>query len=99
MDLESVFAEVTTLMDGIVVGDQGEHLWSNYQEVVATSARLQDIHNEIAWLELTGEASTELKKFRTTIVDPCIERLDKIASFESRKITGQQIEWEMEKKG
>lgn len=99
MDIETLYAEVITLMDSLEAGAAGEHLWTNYQDTVAISMRLQEIHNEIAYKEIVGEASTELKKFRTTIIDPCIERLDKLASFESRKITGMQMEWEMERKG
>lgn len=99
MDVKALYDEVTELMNAVEVGATGEHLWSNYQDIVTTAVRLQEIHNEIAYEELIGSASPELKKFRTMILDLCIERLDKVAQFESRKITGQQMEWELEKRG
>ncbi len=99
MDVAGLYSEVSELLNSVEVGAVGDHLWSNYQDTVAISMRLQEIHNEIAYKEITGEASSELKKLRTMIIDPAIERLDKVGSFESRKITGQQMEWEMTKKG
>jgi hypothetical protein len=55
------------------------------------------MHNELSLAEIAGNATPEAKKFRTMIVDPTIERLEKVASFESRKITGKQIEATLER--
>lgn len=98
MNLENLISEVKSYIDSINVGEDGDNMWDNYQEVTAVSLRLQQIHNDIAEAEIFGTASTELKKFRTMIVDPTIERLDKIAAFESRKMTGKRMEWEMQNK-
>lgn len=97
MDLASLMKEVQAYLDAIIVGEEGEHLWDNYQEITAMSLRLQQIHNDLAFLEIAGEIDPEFKRFRTMVVDPTIERLDKIAAFESRKITAKQIEFNMEK--
>lgn len=83
-----------TLLDFL---DDGEHLWSNYQTAVGIIVRLGAIHNELAYLELTGNATQEQKKFRTMIIDPTIERVEKVAAFESRKITARQIEAQLER--
>lgn len=61
--------------------------------------RLQQIHNDLAFMEIEGDLDGRLKKFRTMILDPTIERFEKLASFESRKITATQLEWEIQKKG
>ncbi len=98
MDLHTLIAEVRDYIDSINVGEEGENIWDNYQEITAMSLRLQQIHNEIAEEEIFGRADPELKRFRTMIVDPTIERLDKIAAFESRKMTGKRMEWEMNQK-
>lgn len=97
MELEKLYAEVTGYTSSINVGEDGDHLYTNYQEIVAISLRLQEIHNEIAYDELLGKASAEIKKFRTMILDPTIERLDRLAAFESRKITAKNIEFQLEK--
>lgn len=97
LDLHSLLAEVKTYIDDIHVGEDGENVWDNYQEITAISLRLQQIHNDIAEAEIFGNADSELKRFRTMIVDPTIERLDKIAAFESRKMTGKRMQWEMSK--
>lgn len=99
MELESIYEEVTDMLSAIEPGEEGEHIWSNYQAVVAIVNRLITIHNEIAYEEIVGRASPELKKFRTMILDPTIDTLNKNAQFESRKITGKQMEWELEKRG
>jgi hypothetical protein len=98
MQLAQLIAEVKSYTEAINVGEEGEHLYSNYQEIVAMSLRLQQIHNDIAEREILGQASPELKKFRTMIVDPTIEQLKHVAQFESRKITARQIEHELEKR-
>lgn len=95
MDIHTLLAEVKAYTDSITVGEDGENVWDNYQEITAISFRLQQIHNEIAEAEIFGNADPELRRFRTMIVDPTIERLDKIAAFESRKMTGKRMEWEM----
>jgi hypothetical protein len=87
--------EVRTYINSIDVTQEGEHIYSNYEEIIAISLRLQEIHNEIALLEIRGEATNELKKFRTMVLDSSLERLDKLAVFESRKITAKRQEWEM----
>ena len=97
ISLNTFIGEVQQIMESIDVSEDGEHLWTNYQYVVACALRLSQIHNEIALAEINGEADAPLKKFRTMVVDPSIERLDRIASFESRKITGRQIEANLER--
>jgi hypothetical protein len=99
MNLDALLSEVKEYIDSINVGQDGENLWTNYQEITAISLRLQQIHNDIAEAEIFGTADTELKKFRTMILDPTIERLDKLAAFESRKMTGKRQEWEMQNRG
>jgi len=97
-DLQILISEVKDYIESIHVGEDGENLWSNYQEITAISLRLQQIHNDIAEAEIFGSADSELKRFRTMILDPTIERLDKLAQFESRKMTGKRQEWEMSNK-
>lgn len=98
MDLDQLIEEVTTYIESLQVGAPGEHLWEAYQDVVAITVRLQEIRNQIAAEEISGTATPEMKKFRTLLLDPTIDRLDKVASFESRKITAKNLEWEMERK-
>lgn len=97
MNLQNLIAELNKYIESIDVGNDGEHLWDNYQEIVAISMRLQQIHTDIAIEEIYNEASPELRKFRTLVLDPLIERLDKIAVFESRKMTGKMKEFEMDR--
>lgn len=97
MNITELWDEVNTYLKQINVNEDGEHIWSNYQKVVAIILRLQEMHNELSLLEISGQASNEAKKFRTMIVDPTVERLEKVASFESRKITGKQIESQLER--
>lgn len=98
MDLEDLIAEVTDYLESIDVNRDGDRLYTNYQEIVAITVRLQQIHNDLVREELLGNSDAALKKFRTMILDPTIERFDKIAAFESRKITAKQIEFELERK-
>jgi len=98
MDISHLYEEVSGYLASLDVDQEGEHLWSNYQEVTAILIRLSQIKNEIAYLELLGKASPTAKKFRTTILEPVIERYEKVAIYESRKITARQAEWEMEKR-
>ena len=95
--LDTYQSQLELTLKQIVVGDDGEHVWDNYQKVTAILLWLQEVHNEIASLEITGQDWAEIKKFRTLIVDPTIERLEKVAAFESRKITGKQMEKDLER--
>ena len=97
-DIDELYAEVNSYLAQIDVSSDGEHLWDNYQLVTGVLLRLNEIHNDLALMEIMGEAPTQVKKFRTMIVDPTIERLTEVARFESRKITGKSMEWEMERK-
>jgi hypothetical protein len=97
LNIDELWDEVNTYLKQVSVEIDGEHIWSNYQNVVAIILRLQEMHNQLALLEIAGSATPEAKKFRTMIVDPTIERLEKVASFESRKMTGKQIESQLER--
>lgn len=92
MDVDVLFKEVMAYIDDIQVDVEGDRIYSNYQKVTAFSLRLSEIHNEIALAEIKGEATQELKKFRTMILDPTIERFEKVAAYESRKITAKALE-------
>ena len=94
---ESYRDEVMGLLDEIKVGDEGEHLWDSYQKVIDVIFRLGEMHNEIADMEITGRDWPEIKKFRTLIIDPTIDRLEKVAAFESRKITARGMEKDLER--
>jgi hypothetical protein len=98
-DIDGLYAEVNAYLHEINVGEDGEHLWDNYQHVTSVLLRLTEIHNDLALMEIMGEASSESRKFRTMIIDPTIERLTDVSRFESRKMTGKQIEWDMSKNG
>src|SRR6266576_2196857 len=87
VDLDKLAEEVMGYIDQIQVEIDGERLYSNYQKVIAFSLRLSEIHAQIALEEIRGKATPELKKFRTMVLDPTIERFDKVATYESRKIT------------
>jgi CRISPR/Cas system endoribonuclease Cas6 (RAMP superfamily) len=97
MDLESLEKEVSLYIDTLNVMVDGENLWDNMQEVTAIAVRLQQIHNEISMLEYRNEASPELRKFRTMVLDPTTDRFDKVAAFESRKMAAKKMQWEMER--
>jgi hypothetical protein len=99
LNITELHEEVKQLLSEIDLSIDGEHLWENYQKITAYLLRLGEIHNELAWLEISGEATPEIKKFRTMIIDPTIDRLEKAASYESRKITAKSIEWQMERSG
>jgi len=98
VDLDELIAEVKNYVESIDVTVDGDHIYSNYEEITAITLRLQEIHNDIALLEIRGQASPELKKFRTMILDTTLERLDKLAAFESRKMTGKKYEWDLQGK-
>lgn len=90
--------EVEGLVSQINIEEDGEHLWNNYQRVTAIIIRLTEIHNEISFMEIYGSDWPEIKKLRTLVIDPTIDRLERVAAFESRKITARQMEFEMEKR-
>lgn len=97
-DIEELYNEVNRYLEEIDIINDGEHLWDNYQKITSVLLRLTEIHNDLSLMEIMGEAPIEIKKFRTMIIDPTIERLTEVARFESRKMTGKDIEWQMEKK-
>jgi len=93
---EEVADEVLDYLENQELAD-GEHLWSNLEDVNKILTRLEAIHARISWMEIQGIADPELKKVRTMIVDKAIETFTELARFESRKISGKQIEWDMAK--
>lgn len=97
MDVDSLAEEVMGYINAVQVETDGERLYSNYQRVTSYALRLQEIHNLIALEEIKGRATPGLKKFRTAVLDPTIERFDKVANFESRKITAKRIELDLER--
>ena len=97
IDIDALYAEISKYLSELEIEVEGEHLWSNYQKSTAILIRLQQIHNDLSYLEVIGRASADVKKFRTAIVDPTIERFDKISAYESRKITARGIEAQLEK--
>ena len=97
MNVEELYQEIKIYLESVDITSDGEHLWSNYQEATGILVRLTQIRTDISMLEITGQASPELKKFRTMIIDPTIERFEKIAAYESRKITARQIEAQMDR--
>ena len=97
MNLNDLINEVQLVLESIDIDNEGEHLHSNYQYVMGQLIRLQQMHNDIAVEEIRGTASPELKKFRTLVVDPTVERLERVAAYESRKITAKSIEATLDK--
>lgn len=99
MNITELWDEVETYLKQVNVHEDGEHVWTNYENVVAIIMRLQEIHNQIAMEEISVPQpyGGDLKKFRTTILDPTLDRLEKVAAFESRKMTGKQIESQLDK--
>lgn len=89
--------EVQALVGEVNVDIEGEHLWTNYQQVTAIIIRMQEMHNEISLMEIYGEDWPEIKKFRTLVIDPTIERLERVAAYESRKITAKQMEKDLDR--
>ena len=98
MDLQELFKEVSSYIDDINVWEEGERIYSNYQKVTGYALRLTEIHNQLAFMEIQGNVTPELKKFRTMILDKTIERLEEIARYESRKISAMQLELNIEGK-
>ena len=97
MNITDLWDEIETYLRQVNVHEDGEHVWTNYQNVVGIIMRLQEVHNQLALMEVKSESTVEIKKFRTMIVDPTIERLEKVAAFESRKMTGKSIEAQLDK--
>ena len=97
MKLEEWMREINGYMSELDVTVDGPHLWDNYQKVVAIMLRVQAIRTELAWQEVIHQATNDEKKFRTMVIDPFIDRLHEVATFESRKITAKGIEANMEK--
>lgn len=89
--------ELNELLSTINVQDDGESLIENYQRVVSVILRLTEIHNQISSLEIWGQDWPELKKFRTLVVDVTIDKLEKVAAYESRKLTAKQMEITLER--
>jgi hypothetical protein len=92
LDILKLIEEIRGYRKQLNVEREGEHLHSNYQEVMAVMWRVSALREEIAYLELMGTATPQEKKFRTTILDPFIDTLHDMATFESRKITAKGIE-------
>lgn len=97
MEIEVLMKEIRGYIQRLDISKEGEHLWDNYQECIAIMLRVSSIRTEIAYLEVMGTATPQEKKFRTMILDPLIDRLHEVATFESRKITAKSIEAQMEK--
>ena len=98
LDWRKLAVEVNATVEDINVWEDGDRIYSNYQKVVGYILRLTEIRNEIALQEIEGDVDPQLKKFRTLVLDPTIERLEKVANYESRKITAKQIELDLEGK-
>jgi hypothetical protein len=94
---QEIATEVNTYIEDINVWEDGERIWSNYQKVTGYILRLQEIRNDIALQEIEGTADAQLKKLRTLVIDPTIERLEKVASYESRKLTALQMEQDLQR--
>lgn len=93
IDVEVLYEEVAGYLDNLTSDSEGEHLWSNYETVTGILIRLTQMRNELAYLELINDTpDPKLKKFRTSILEHSIERFEKIALYESRKITAKAIE-------
>jgi hypothetical protein len=97
MDVDELYVEVSTYLKETDVSIDGDRLYSNYERVTAIMVRLQELKNDIAYLELMGRAGTELKKFRTTILEDTIRTFEKVAVYESRKISAKAIEIQLDK--
>lgn len=97
MDVDVLYAEVSGYLSDTDVTSDGDHLITNYERVTGIIIRLQEIKNEIAYLEMFNKADSSLKKFRTTILEDTIRTFEKVAMFESRKISAKQIEIQLDK--
>ena len=97
MDVEKLYAEVSTYLSETDVVSDGDRIISNYERAVSILVRLQEIKNEISLEELYGRAPTTLKKFRTTILEDTIQTFQDVCRFESRKISARQLESQLDK--
>jgi hypothetical protein len=97
IDIDALYAEISKYLNDLEIDIDGEHLWSNYERATNILIRLQQIHNDLSYLEVIGKASADVKKFRTAIVDVTIDRFEKIAMYESRKITARGLEIQLDK--
>lgn len=97
IDVATLYVEVSGYLSETDVHNDGDRLISNYERVAGILVRLQQIRNDISYQELFREATPEVKKFRTTILDPTIETFEKLATFESRKITARVTEANLER--
>lgn len=97
MNINDLHEEIQQILLEVGNPEDSGHLWEKHQKVVAFLLRLSEIHNELSWREITGEATPQEKKFRTMIVDQTITSLEKAAAFESRKLAAKKIEWEMDR--
>jgi len=97
MNINDLHDEIQQILSSVSQSSDEGHLWEPYQKVTAYLLRLIEIHNQLSWAEIMGEASPQEKKFRTMIVDKAIEGLEKVASYESRKLTAKKMELELDK--
>lgn len=98
MDLDKLYEEIEGYQKQLdVYQDYSEHLYESMQRATAILLRVQEIRRQLAYLELKGTSTAETKKFRTTIVDPFIEVIKDVATYESRKITALAIEQKLER--
>lgn len=85
------------MLESIDLDNPDPSIVSTFKQVTGYLIRCQEIHNQIAMEEIYNRASPELKKFRTMVLDPTIERFEKVANFESRKITAMQVELQLDR--
>lgn len=97
MNITDLQEEIENILLDVKQPVDGGHLWEPYQKVSAYIVRLIEIHNQLSWREINGEGSPQEKKFRTMIVDKTIEALEKVASYESRKLTAKKMEMELDR--
>ncbi|SRR5260221_430229 len=97
MNINDLHEEIQQILLDVGNQDDTLHLWEPYQKATAYLLRLIEIHNQLSWREIMGEATPQEKKFRTMILDKTIEALEKVASYESRKITAKKIEMELDR--
>lgn len=97
MDVDKLYEEISGYLSETDVSIDGERLWTNYERVTGILIRLQAIRNDLSYLELNNQSTADLKKFRTTILDPTIDRFEKVAAYESRKITAKAVEIQLDK--
>lgn len=98
MDLEELYEEIEGYQKQLdVYQNEGEHLHEPMQRATAVLLRMQEIRRHLSYLELKGASTPESKKFRTTIVDPFIDTVKEVATYESRKITALAIEAKLER--